>query len=581
MRIKEPEGRAQSQEKDDVHSLEISGFSEIFFIFGVIQKLEEKYEKNGYFLLPSSKENLELNLKRLTGNPTLIIRKMLDEFLIIYKNKLEILKNEFTYGTGYNYYPHKSQRNKCHRNLDELRESEESITLRGKLTELAEGAYKRYQPNHEETYYELIEKIATVKDLIFLLLLKHVSKGNYYGYPVPVEYSEGKHFPSSDLKESLKELEINEKILHRLFSYEGKFCDLFKELKEYLPIDAHSFIVLNAHLFNSSTCILEKCLYMHEYLAEFLHKKLKGLPIEELMHKTYSSNVSKFEEKYGRPLFDYKDKKLQLLSKILPELKHRKMFVFSIEEYEKELEELRNKKMLEVVNDEIKVNDWERLDSYYHALLDKERRLLEVIVSRFVKVWLFTKVKLETLPEELPKLKPEDRTRQKKPKIADQETINIRRLIENEENEKVEFKSSMCWDYKKNQKNKLMEFTIAKTVSAFMNSEGGFLLIGIGDDKQTLGLDKDFAVIKKPNKDAYKLHFTSVINKYLGKENRPHAKIWFETLDGKIIAVVRVDKSPNPVYIKSEGEEEFYIRLGNSSHPFNVREATTYIKNHW
>ena len=184
------------------------------------------------------------------------------------------------------------------------------------------------------------------------------------------------------------------------------------------------------------------------------------------------------------------------------------------------------------------------------------------------------------LESELVQMFEENKKRQRS-KPERQEIIHLRKIIERGENQNVEFKSSLCWDYKKNKKDKLMEFTIAKTVSAFMNTEGGYLLIGIGDDKQILGLEKDFAVIRTPNKDGYELHFTNVINKYLGKENRPYSKIWFETLDGKIIAVVKVNKSPNPVYAKSKEKEEFYIRLGNSSHPLNVREATAYIKNHW
>ena len=160
--------------------------------------------------------------------------------------------------------------------------------------------------------------------------------------------------------------------------------------------------------------------------------------------------------------------------------------------------------------------------------------------------------------------------------------VDVRQLIENGEDEKIEFKSSMCWDYDKGKRNKLMEFTIAKTVSAFMNSEGGYLLIGVGDDRQIFGLGKDFAVIKKPSTDAFGLHFTNIINNYLGKENRPYVKIRFEKLDGKNIAIVKVpNRSPNPVYVRREGKEEFYIRLGNSSHPLNVREATTYIKDHF
>ena len=157
--------------------------------------------------------------------------------------------------------------------------------------------------------------------------------------------------------------------------------------------------------------------------------------------------------------------------------------------------------------------------------------------------------------------------------------FDARQMIENGEDEKIEFKSSMCWDYDEGKRNKLMEFMIAKTVSAFMNSNGGYLLIGIGDNKKILGLDKDFAVLKKASTDTFELHFTNIVNKYLGKENRPYVKIWFEDLDDKKIAVVVVpSRSPNPVYVKSEGKEEFYIRLGNSSHPLNVRQAATYIK---
>ena len=183
------------------------------------------------------------------------------------------------------------------------------------------------------------------------------------------------------------------------------------------------------------------------------------------------------------------------------------------------------------------------------------------------------------LESELVQTLAEHRKRRRKRKEPD--TTNLRELVDKGESESIEFKSSMCWDYKKKRKNKLMEFTVAKSVSAFMNTGGGHLLIGVGDNKQILGLDQDFSVIRKPSEDAYELHFKNIINKYLGKENRPHVKMWFGTLKGKRIAVVEVSRSPNPVYVKSDAQEEFYVRLGNSSHPLNVREATAYTKKHW
>ena len=56
------------------------------------------------------------------------------------------------------------------------------------------------------------------------------------------------------------------------------------------------------------------------------------------------------------------------------------------------------------------------------------------------------------------------------------------------------------WDYEEERYNKIMGFEIAKTISAFMNSEGGILLIGVKDDETILGLKKDFKLLKKPNK---------------------------------------------------------------------------------
>jgi len=56
----------------------------------------------------------------------------------------------------------------------------------------------------------------------------------------------------------------------------------------------------------------------------------------------------------------------------------------------------------------------------------------------------------------------------------------------------------------------------------------------------------------------------------------------FENLNSKKIAIIVVpNRSPNPVFLGFEGKEKFYIRLGNSSHPLNVKEAAKYIKNNF
>lgn len=154
-------------------------------------------------------------------------------------------------------------------------------------------------------------------------------------------------------------------------------------------------------------------------------------------------------------------------------------------------------------------------------------------------------------------------------------------LIKNGETDSVEFKSSLIWDFKNKQPNKkLMGMIVSKTISSFMNSDGGMVLIGVGDKKNILGLDKDFAQLEGGH-DGFELHLTNTINAYLGKISRALVNIKFEKVEEKDIAIVQVKKSPRPVYLKHEGKEEFFIRSGNSCQPLDISEANLYIKDHW
>jgi CheY-like chemotaxis protein len=47
----------------------------------------------------------------------------------------------------------------------------------------------------------------------------------------------------------------------------------------------------------------------------------------------------------------------------------------------------------------------------------------------------------------------------------------------------VEFKSTLEWDVKENKKNSELIFSTLKSLAAFLNSEGGTLVIGVEDDK--------------------------------------------------------------------------------------------------
>jgi len=45
--------------------------------------------------------------------------------------------------------------------------------------------------------------------------------------------------------------------------------------------------------------------------------------------------------------------------------------------------------------------------------------------------------------------------------------------------------------------NEPLKFSVIKTVAAFLNSDGGTLLIGVDDERNVVGLQGDYGLFKK------------------------------------------------------------------------------------
>jgi membrane protein YdbS with pleckstrin-like domain len=158
------------------------------------------------------------------------------------------------------------------------------------------------------------------------------------------------------------------------------------------------------------------------------------------------------------------------------------------------------------------------------------------------------------------------------------EPKSVYALVAEGEGQYVEYKSSLLWDYHRQVVNKALYEPVMKNVAGFMNAAGGTLVIGIADDGTVLGLEPDYAAMKKPDADGFENVFNMAFNKMIGVEFRRFVDLSFYEIQGTEICMISVQPSSEPAFLTHRGKETFYVRAGNGSQPLSVSKATRYIQ---
>lgn len=154
-------------------------------------------------------------------------------------------------------------------------------------------------------------------------------------------------------------------------------------------------------------------------------------------------------------------------------------------------------------------------------------------------------------------------------------------IIANGETSLVEFKSSLFWDYKQNKKHDKLVDAVMRAITAFLNTDGGTVYVGVSDDGGVLGLDSDYRCMgRHKGWDGWSQSFVNALKK-LGKElvtDVTHDKI---VVDGKDVAKITVKRSKTPVYVDPFGRAEFHVRVGTTNQTFNPKQTADYVAKHF
>jgi len=151
--------------------------------------------------------------------------------------------------------------------------------------------------------------------------------------------------------------------------------------------------------------------------------------------------------------------------------------------------------------------------------------------------------------------------------------VDLQRLINAGESEHLELKSTMRTNLKTGKPGKEIELAWLKGVVAFLNTDGGILLLGVADDGNLVGLEADGF----DNEDKCRLHFKNLLAQHLGPEYARFVRFDVHRVEQRQIGAVECERATQPAFLHNKGQESFYIRNGPSNIELSISRALKYL----
>jgi type I restriction enzyme R subunit len=153
-------------------------------------------------------------------------------------------------------------------------------------------------------------------------------------------------------------------------------------------------------------------------------------------------------------------------------------------------------------------------------------------------------------------------------------------LLKLPESTTLEFKSSLRWNLLEGRMDeRVVTHAVLKTIAAFLNTQGGDLLIGVDDDRTVLGIEQD----QLESDDRFMRHLAQVVRNALGDRAGTCINPSTQIVQGNTVCLVSCQRSPEPVFLKWKGKEahpegDFFVRSGPRTDRLDPESATQYIK---
>jgi hypothetical protein len=153
----------------------------------------------------------------------------------------------------------------------------------------------------------------------------------------------------------------------------------------------------------------------------------------------------------------------------------------------------------------------------------------------------------------------------------------IEQLLRRGESQRTEWKASLSWNRELERSDTAVTFQVMRAIASLCNSDGGWLLLGIDDDGNPVGLDPHLA-----QWDDFQQHLANVIIRDFGPTFwDEHLEVACVELRGFMVAVVRCHRSKRPVALRNTRlqRDQYFMRVGNTSRALDPTQVPQWMAN--
>ncbi len=361
-------------------------------LFGLLNFVVK--EKDGFFSLPLSKENLIRNLVRITQKHNSVIERELEDFEKNFDDYIEIKEDSYQYRTSCKIQNHPPSRSPC----PTPEKSTIYYILKPELVDASRNELGNLDSEPKKIFNEIISKVQTVEDLIYISLLKYITDKcrlhDYHPFESDANHDLEESNAKSDLKKIMDIANIDKEIIKYALNFGSPFELKYEKMNKFLPKDQKCFVIFYSHSFNTSSCYRINNTYIKKEVAQYIYEKLEEIHIVENMKRVYTELKQQIMSNEERlPLFDYKDYRFKFIYKYHSRLTKgtEKLYEFEIddEDLRRALKFLKEKGIVEIkYDDEIILSSKDKLLALYNELGEKETQRINKNKKELLIRWL-------------------------------------------------------------------------------------------------------------------------------------------------------------------------------------------------